>query len=640
MRMRVKKWAKGELEASDIFIEDPENHIGKWKETFERPEQPLYVELGCGKGVSTCQAALNHPEINFLGIDINLSILGVARRNAQRAFEGKREVDNLRYTLYEIENIRRILDKNDDAKRIIISFPNPWTKRHRQQKHRLTHPLRLNDYRTFLGENGEIWFKTDDDGLFRASVEYFPKAGFVIEEQTDDLHAGFEHENYESEHERMFVAEGKKIKALIARKTNMENTGNCSKISFNLGIEPAEILLPDENVDMRRWSVIACDQYTSNREYWDRVKEYTVNVPSTYHVIQPEIDLEGAEGRVSGIHAVMRRYLSDGTVRSKIENGFILCRRRIPSGDRWGLIAKVDLEKYDFSPDTRLPIRASEKTVPERIPARTHIRRGAPLECPHVMLLLNDDEDSIISLTKYAMPEKLLYGFELMQNGGTISGYALDEPECLRAVSELIDRVYKEKDGFLCAVGDGNHSLAAAKSSWEELKPKLGADEKRCHPMRYALAEIVSPHSDALVFHPIHRIVFGGEMTGMISAFDEWLKHSGMRLTEGNEIGFASADSEKSFAIAGSDCITVSVVQNWLDEYIKQHPECKVDYIHDEKELYRLSGHTGAVGIKIGVLDKSKLFDTIKVQGVLPRKAFSMGTADEKRFYLEMRRLK
>ncbi|MCR4576952.1 MAG: tRNA (guanosine(46)-N7)-methyltransferase TrmB [Clostridiales bacterium] len=640
MRMRVKKWAKGELEASDIFIDDPENHIGRWKELFERPEQPLFVELGCGKGVSTCQAALNHPEINYLGIDINLSVLGVARRNAQNAFAGKRKIDNLRYTLYEIENIRRILDQNDDAERIIISFPNPWTKRHKQQKHRLTHPLRLNDYRTFLAENGEIWFKTDDDELFRASTQYFPKAGFVITEQTEDMHAGFEHENFVSEHERMFVAEGKKIKALIARKTAMDNSENCSKISFNLGIEPAQILLPNDDTDMRRWSVIACDQYTSNREYWDSVKKYTEGVPSTYHLIQPEIDLEGAEGRVSGIHAVMRRYLSDGTVNAKVENGFILCRRRIPSGDRWGLMAKVDLEKYDFAPDTRLPVRASEKTVPERIPARTHIRRGASLECPHVMLLLNDGEDSIKRLAKYAKPEKLLYDFELMQNGGSITGYALDETECLRAVSELMDRMYGEKDGFLCAVGDGNHSLAAAKSCWEELKPKLGADEKRCHPMRYALVEIVSPHSDALVFHPIHRIVFGGEMAGMISAFDGWLMQNGMRLTEGNEIGFVSEDSEKSFVIEGSGFITVSVIQNWLDEYVKAHAECRVDYIHDEKELRRLSGGKGAVGIKIGVLDKSKLFDTIKAQGVLPRKAFSMGTADEKRFYLEMRRLK
>ena len=218
MRMRLKKWAKGELEASDIFIGDPESHMGKWKDTFDRPDQPLFVELGCGKGVSTCQAALRHPEVNFLGIDINMSVLGVARRNAQQAFSGIRKVDNLRYTLYEIENIKRILNSNDGAKRIIISFPNPWTKRIRQRKHRLTHTLRLLDYRTFLAENGEIWFKTDDEELFEASLGYFPQAGFVITDKTDDLHARFDHENFESEHERMFIAEGKRIMALIARK--------------------------------------------------------------------------------------------------------------------------------------------------------------------------------------------------------------------------------------------------------------------------------------------------------------------------------------------------------------------------------------------------------------------------------------
>ena len=640
MRMRVKKWARGELEASSIFIDDPERHIGNWKSVFARPGQPLYVELGCGKGVSTCRAALAHPEINYLGIDINLSVLGVARRNAQKCFEGKREIDNLRYTLYEIENIKSILNAKDTVSRVLISFPNPWTKRHRQQKHRLTHTLRLLDYRSFLAPEGEIWFKTDDDELFDASLGYFPEAGFVITEKTNDLHAGFPYENFMSEHERMFVSEGKKIKALIAKKGDLDISSMRKKTSFVHGIEPADILLPAENVDMTRWAVIACDQYTSNREYWDKVKAYTEGVPSTYHLIQPEIDLDEADGRISGIHAAMRRYIADGTVKTKVENGFVLCRRRIGSGDRWGLIVKVDLEKYDYAPGTRLPIRASEKTVPERIPARTHIRRGATLECPHVMLLLNDDKDSIAGLKKYATNDKLLYDFQLMQNGGHISGYALDEPESVSEISELIERINGEKDGFICAVGDGNHSLAAAKSCWVELKPKLGADERRSHPMRYALCEIVSPHSEALIFHPIHRVVFGGNAEDMIDSFGSWLGSHGMRLAEGNDIKFICAGAEKSFAVEGGDCITVSSLQNWLDEYLPLHSGCDIDYIHDSEELYRLCGDSSAVGIMIGVMDKSKLFDTIKSQGVLPRKAFSMGKADEKRFYLEMRRIK
>ncbi|MCR4620722.1 MAG: tRNA (guanosine(46)-N7)-methyltransferase TrmB [Clostridiales bacterium] len=640
MRMRLKKWARGELEASDIFISDPESHIGNWRSVFARPSQPLYVDLGCGKGVSTCQAALAHPEINFLGIDINLSVLGVARRNAQSCFQGKREIDNLRYTLYEIEKIKDILNESDDVERIYISFPNPWTKRHRQEKHRLTHTLRLLDYRCFLSSDGEIWFKTDDPELFDASLHYFPDAGFDITDRTEDLYRGWSHENFESEHERMFAAQEKPIRALIAHKSELLKPETNMKTSFIHGIKPADILLPGKSVDLHRWAVIACDQYTSNKAYWERVAELARDVPSTLHLIQPEIYLDDIQSNLGHIHAAMRRYLAEKTAEKTVDNGFVLCKRHIPSGDRWGLIAKIDLEKYDYAPDTVLPIRASERTVPERIPARTIIRKGALLECPHVMLLLNDDKDSIKGLQKYARPDKLLYDFELMQNGGSISGYALDEAESVAEVSELINRIYEAKDGFLCAVGDGNHSLAAAKSCWEELKPKLGADERRICPMRYALCEIVSPHSEALLFHPIHRAIFGGNLQGMISSFSCWLECRGMRLAEGNEVEFVCADSSKSFMLEGCGSITVSPLQMWLDEYLSEHSECSVDYIHDESELLRLCAQPDTVGIKIGVLDKSRLFDTIQNNGVLPRKAFSIGTADEKRFYLEMRRLR
>ncbi len=218
MRTRLKKWARGELDACGFYVREPENNKNHWREAFASPH-PLEVELGCGKGVSTCQMALNEKDTNFVAIDINTSVLGVAKRNAESAFEGVRPVDNLLLMNHEIELIDRVFGPMDAVKRIHINFPNPWNQRHRQQKHRLTHTRQLLLYREFLAEDGEIWFKTDDEELFNESLVYFPAAGFEIIEMTRDLHAEQTHKNYVSEHEKMFAARGMKIKALIARKT-------------------------------------------------------------------------------------------------------------------------------------------------------------------------------------------------------------------------------------------------------------------------------------------------------------------------------------------------------------------------------------------------------------------------------------
>ena len=217
MRMRLKKWARPELEACPFYIQRPEKYRGRWADTFEK-KAPLEVELGCGKGVSTAQMALDNPDINFVAIDINSSVLGVAKRNAEAAFAGKRPVDNLKLMNYEIELISRVFAPEDAVRRIYISFPNPWTQRHRQEKHRLTHTRLLSIYREFMAPNGEIWFKTDNDELFEASLSYFPQAGFEIEEITYNLHAEQKHPNYISEHEKLFSSQGIKIKALIAKK--------------------------------------------------------------------------------------------------------------------------------------------------------------------------------------------------------------------------------------------------------------------------------------------------------------------------------------------------------------------------------------------------------------------------------------
>jgi Predicted S-adenosylmethionine-dependent methyltransferase len=217
MRMRLKKWARPELEACLFYIRQPEEYRGRWAEAFRR-EAPLELELGCGKGVSTALMALENPGVNLVAVDINSSVLGVAKRNAEAAFAGRRAVDNLKLMNYEIELISRVFAPEDAVRRIYISFPNPWTQRHRQEKHRLTHTRLLNIYRGFMADGGEIWFKTDNDELFEASLSYFPQAGFEIKELTRDLHAEASHPNYISEHEKLFSSQGIPIKALIAVK--------------------------------------------------------------------------------------------------------------------------------------------------------------------------------------------------------------------------------------------------------------------------------------------------------------------------------------------------------------------------------------------------------------------------------------
>ena len=217
MRMRLKKWARPELEACPFYIRQPEEYRGRWAEAFRR-EAPLELELGCGKGVSTALMALENPGVNLVAVDINSSVLGVAKRNAEAAFADRRAVDNLKLMNYEIELISRVFAPEDAVRRIYISFPNPWTQRHRQEKHRLTHTRLLNIYRGFMADGGEIWFKTDNDDLFEASLSYFPQAGFEIKELTRDLHAEASHPNYISEHEKLFSSQGIPIKALIAVK--------------------------------------------------------------------------------------------------------------------------------------------------------------------------------------------------------------------------------------------------------------------------------------------------------------------------------------------------------------------------------------------------------------------------------------
>ena len=342
-------------------------------------------------------------------------------------------------------------------------------------------------------------------------------------------------------------------------------------MSFEHGFSPADIFLPARPADLARWAVIACDQYTSQREYWDKVSSYVGDCPSTLNLIQPEIDLDKAPERLPLIQQSMESYLNKGILTKQVENGFVLTLRHTASGLRPGLIGKVDLEQYDFLPGSNAPIRASEGTILERIPPRMRIREGALLECPHIMLLVDDLQGLLVEHAFECVKGRFpLYDFELMLGGGHLTGWAIEEEKELRQIDAALDKLYAKGKGLLFAVGDGNHSLATAKACWEKLRETLSEKERETHPARYALVEIVNLHCEALQFKPIHRVIFGAQAQELRSSFAQWLKQKGLYLKEGSGIELMFVGS---YSIGGAEDVLPAVhLQAWLDEYLKQHP--------------------------------------------------------------------
>lgn len=403
----------------------------------------------------------------------------------------------------------------------------------------------------------------------------------------------------------------------------------------------ADILLPDfEKTSGSRWSVIACDQFTSENEYWEETEKTVGTAPSALRLILPELYLgKDDEGRIDAIHAAMDDYKAN--VLKVHKDAMIYLRRTCPTGKvREGLVGKIDLEAYDYNKGAKTPIRATEGTVLERIPPRVRVRRGASLELPHVMLLIDDADNRLFSLLgeKKGAPA---YAFSLMQGGGAVEGFFLDKDTQEQALS-VLDSL-DGHDGLVFAVGDGNHSLASAKAYYEELKQELGEAAKN-HPARYALAEIVNIHSEALVFEPIYRVVFGVNKTDLFF---------NMSLFAMNQTGNIPAQSltlvfrkdggrhEENFSFpVGAHTLTVGTLQKFLDDYLAAHPEVKVDYIHDKSSLYALSSREDdTVGFLFDGMKKEELFSAVARDGALPRKTFSMGTAREKRYYLEARKI-
>lgn len=407
-------------------------------------------------------------------------------------------------------------------------------------------------------------------------------------------------------------------------------------------IKIPKILLPKVGVDKSKWSVIACDQFTSQPNYWEQLDKFVGNAPSTLRLIFPEVYLEGADKqeRIKSINANMKKYLQEG-IFEEFE-GFVLVERITPDGQkRLGLVIAVDLEDYEYTPQNDALIKATEKTVVERLPARIEVRKGACLESPHIMMLMDDRKDRIIE-NLYARKEQfqLAYDFALNMGGGSIKGYKIKDCNgIIESINRLLDKdVLAEKYGsgkpILFAVGDGNHSLATAKECWNNIKKTLSRDDLDNHPARYALCELVNLHDESLEFQPIHRAVFGvGEefVEYMKSSLAKLDGESAVKVVFGSETYYWKVSSNASDAIAD--------IQQLMDEYNKSHRDMVIDYIHGDEHLLNVAKEKNAVAVFMPCLEKDGLFDYVVRRGVLPRKSFSMGHAEDKRYYLECRKI-
>ena len=400
-----------------------------------------------------------------------------------------------------------------------------------------------------------------------------------------------------------------------------------------------EILLPGEKCDLTKWAVVACDQFTSQPDYWRRVQENVGGAPSALNLIYPEAWLGEGDARIARINDAMRDY--ERNVLARRFAGFVLVERAVSAGKRLGLIAAVDLEKYDFSRGSTSLIRPTEGTILERIPPRVRIREHAALELPHILLLADDPGRTLIEPLWARRDEfEKLYEFDLMESGGHIRGWRVGDEHALDgALSGLLEKA----NGLLFAVGDGNHSLATARQCWLNIRDTLTPEQRATHPARWALAEINNLHDPALVFEPIHRAVFGAAADGLKGDFVAWLAARGMALHDcpADEAMFIFTDGEKDMPLRVEGLknpLPLATLQPFLDEWLAARPAAAIDYIHGEDAVRGLAKPDTA-GILLPAMDKHALFESVRRGGPLPRKTFSMGEANEKRYYLEARKI-
>src|SRR5574344_662062 len=428
-------------------------------------------------------------------------------------------------------------------------------------------------------------------------------------------------------------------------------------IFSTLGFKAADILLPKKGIDCEKWAVVACDQYTSQPEYWESISEYVGDSPSTLRLIYPEVYLEKGDKNaiISSINENMNKYLKDG-IFTEYKDSFILVRRETESGERYGLMVALDLEAYDYSKESRTLIRATEGTILSRIPPRKEIRKDAPIELPHIMVLISDKDRSVIEpLRDKRESLKKVYDTDLNKNGGHITGYLVDGKEEKEEIAKAFKALYDAldpKNPLLFAMGDGNHSLATAKSCWEDLKANLTEEERKNHPARYALVELENIFDEGLQFEPIHRVFFNISLPvfeELLSRFcasftTEEVKDKEELLKKTNAPGqhFGLSDEGKLFVYTvngGEKTIAAGTIQLVIDKMLEEK-KGEVDYIHGVDVTLELGERKGNLGIILPDVSKDNFFSDMLSDGAYPRKTFSIGHANEKRYYMEARRIK
>lgn len=408
---------------------------------------------------------------------------------------------------------------------------------------------------------------------------------------------------------------------------------------------PADILMPKTDA-MEKWAVIACDQFTSDKEYWERVRKNAEGAVSTINLILPEAELGTAleAEHTALINKTMTEYMERG-VFTTYRNSLVYVERTLENGAvRKGLVGMVDLDAYDYSTGATSPIRATERTVAERIPPRQRVRRDAPIELPHILMLCDDHRKVLIEpLGARKAALKKLYDFDLMEGGGHIAGWLVEGAEVEkfnRVLTDYTATVGEKYEGLrgvpmVFAVGDGNHSLATAKSCYEELKKNNPGKDLRDHPARYALVELENIHDEAQVFEPIHRVVFRTDVKKLLRTLEQTACAPGgfeVKWYAGTEQGVLYLDRAKSE-------LAVGALQSFLDAYLKENAG-EIDYIHDDDALVSLAAQDDTVGFLLPAMEKSQLFRGVIADGILPRKTFSMGHSREKRYYLEGRKIR
>ncbi|WP_246540709.1 DUF1015 domain-containing protein [sulfur-oxidizing endosymbiont of Gigantopelta aegis] len=438
-----------------------------------------------------------------------------------------------------------------------------------------------------------------------------------------------------------------------------------------IGLQVPEILLPNKDVDLYKWSVVACDQYTSQPDYWEQAKTTTENQPSTLNVIFPEVFLEDSDGdeRIKNINNNMQQYLDDEILVPMSQKGFVLVDRKTSQApSRKGLVVAIDLEQYDFNKGSQTLIRATEGTIVDRLPPRIKVRQDAAIELPHIMVLIDDPQRTVIE-PLFEQNPTALYDFELMMNSGHLKGYAIDTPELIQQVADALENLASPevfakkynaegKDVLLYAMGDGNHSLATAKAIWEKIKQDVTDTQSVMdNPARYALVELVNIHDEGLQFEPIHRVIFNVNPEQLLKDMQAHFSGNCSICRCDNEAEMKQraqvANIENIHIVPFNDIsgygyiqienpvftLELATIESFLNDYLDNNGG-KVDFIHGDDVVNELGVKEGNMGFFFPPISKHSLFKTIIFDGALPRKTFSMGEADEKRFYLEARKIK